>query len=40
MSRRLPNMARRSVAILAHRTADVVEPGSYDYMIGNLDTAG
>jgi len=30
---------RRNVTILVHRTADVVEPGSYGYMIGNLDTA-
>jgi predicted deacylase len=30
---------RRGVTILVHRTADVVEPGSYGYMIGNLDTA-
>jgi predicted deacylase len=30
---------RRSVTILVHRTADVVEPGSYGYMIGNLETA-
>lgn len=29
---------RRNVTILLHRTADVVEPGSYGYMIGNLDT--
>jgi len=31
---------RRGVTILVHKTADVVEPGSYGYMIGNLDTAG
>lgn len=31
---------RRNVTILVHRTADVVEPGSYGYMIGNLETAG
>jgi predicted deacylase len=31
---------RRNVTILVHRTADVVEPGSYGYMIGNLDSAG
>lgn len=30
---------RRNVTILVHRTADVVEPGIYGYMIGNLDTA-
>jgi hypothetical protein len=30
---------RRNVTILVHKTADVVEPGSYGYMIGNLDTA-
>jgi hypothetical protein len=30
---------RRNVTILVHRTADVVEPGSYGYMIGNLETA-
>ena len=30
---------RRNVTILVHRTADVVEPGSYGYMIGNLDSA-
>jgi len=30
---------RRGVTILLHRTADVVEPGSFGYMIGNLDTA-
>jgi uncharacterized protein len=30
---------RRNVTILLHRTADVVEPGSYGYMIGNLDSA-
>jgi predicted deacylase len=29
----------RNVTILVHRTADVVEPGSYGYMIGNLETA-
>jgi predicted deacylase len=29
----------RNVSILVHRTADVVEPGSYGYMIGNLETA-
>jgi uncharacterized protein len=31
---------RRNVTILVHKTADVVEPGSYGYMIGNLDSAG
>jgi predicted deacylase len=30
---------RRNVTILVHRTADVVEPGSYGYMIGNLESA-
>jgi predicted deacylase len=30
---------RRNVTVLVHRTADVVEPGIYGYMIGNLDTA-
>jgi hypothetical protein len=30
---------RRNVTILVHRTADVVEPGSYRYMIGNLESA-
>jgi len=30
---------RRNVTILLHRTADVVEPGSYGYMIGDLDSA-
>ncbi len=30
---------RRNVTILLHRTADVVEPGSFGYMIGNLDSA-
>lgn len=30
---------RRNVTILLHQTADVVEPGIYGYMIGNLDTA-
>jgi hypothetical protein len=30
---------RRNVTILLHRTADVVEPGSYGYMIGNLESA-
>jgi predicted deacylase len=29
----------RGVTILLHRTANVVEPGSYGYMIGNLDSA-
>jgi predicted deacylase len=29
----------RNVTILVHRTADVVEPGSYGYMIGNLESA-
>jgi len=35
----IPAPYRRNVTILLHRTADVVEPGSYGYMIGNLDTA-
>jgi predicted deacylase len=30
---------RRNVTVLVHKTADVVEPGIYGYMIGNLDTA-
>ena len=30
---------RRNVTILVHRTADVLEPGSYGYMIGNLESA-
>jgi hypothetical protein len=30
---------RRNVSILVRQTADVVEPGAYGYMIGNLDTA-
>lgn len=30
---------RRNITILLHRTADVVEPGCFGYMIGNLDTA-
>jgi predicted deacylase len=29
---------RRNVSILVRKTADVVEPGCYGYMIGNLDT--
>jgi predicted deacylase len=29
---------RRNITVLVHRTADVVEPGIYGYMIGNLDT--
>jgi len=31
---------RRNVTTLVRRTADVVEPGSYGYMIGDLETAG
>ena len=30
---------RRNITILLHRTADVVEPGCFGYMIGNLETA-
>ncbi len=29
----------RGIMVLTHRTADVVEPGIYAYMVGNLDTA-
>lgn len=29
----------RGIMVLAHRTADVVEPGIYGYMVGNLGTA-
>lgn len=29
----------RGIVVLAHQTADVVEPGIYGYMIGNLATA-
>jgi hypothetical protein len=29
----------RGIVVLTHQTADVVEPGIYGYMIGNLATA-
>ncbi len=29
----------RGIVVLTHQTADVVEPGIYGYMIGNLETA-
>jgi predicted deacylase len=35
----IPAPYRRNVTILLHRTPNVVEPGSYGYMIGNLETA-